>query len=68
MAWIEVKSFFIELVILVWTMDLVDFNRQTHKSSLFCHSFFSCINAVHSLFYGMHTEKVNGLIQLFGYS
>ena len=56
-AWIEVKSLFIELVILVWTMDLADFKTQTRRISLFCHFFFSCINTVYSLFYGMHTEK-----------
>ena len=68
MSWIEVNSLFIELVILVWMMDLVDFKTQTRKISLFCHFLFSCINTVYSLFYGMHTEKVNGLIQFFGYS
>ena len=38
-AWIEVKSIFIELVILVWTMDVADFKTQTHRISLFCHFF-----------------------------
>ena len=69
MSWIEVKSLFIDLVILVWTMDLAAFKTQTRRISLFCHFFFSCINTVYSLFYGMHMEKVNGLIHFsFGYS
>ena len=49
-------------------MDLVDFKTQTRRISLFCHFFFSCINTVYSLFYRMHTKKVNVLIQFFGYS
>ena len=65
MSWIEAKNLFIELVILVWTMDLADFKTQTRMISLFCH-FFSCINTVYSLFYIIHTEKVNGLIHFFG--
>ena len=65
MAWIEVKSLFIELVILVWTMDLADFKTQTRRISVCCHFFFSCINTVYSLFYRINTEKVNGLIQFF---
>ena len=65
-AWIEVKSLFIELVILVWTMDLTDFKTQTRRIS--CFVIFSGINTVYSLFYRMHMEKVNGLIQFFGYS
>ena len=68
MAWIEVESLFIKLVILVLTMNLADFKTQTRRISLFCHFFFSCINTVYSLFYGMHMEKVNGLIQFCGYS
>ena len=46
-------------------MDLEDFKTWTCRICLPCHFFFSCINAVYSLFYRMHIEEVNRLIQFF---
>ena len=54
MAWIELKSVFIELVILVWTMDLADFKTQTCMIFFVLSFLFSCINIVDSSFYKMY--------------
>ena len=46
-------------------MDLEDFKTQLAGVALPCHFFFSCINAMYSLFLRMHMEEVNRLIQFF---
>ena len=60
-VWIEMKSLFYRVC--DFTVDLEDFKTQTCRISLPCYSFFSYINIVYSLFYRMHMEEVNRLLQ-----
>ena len=53
-AWIEIKSLFFGLVILVWTVDLADFKIPTCRIFFTLSFFFSCINIVDSSFYRMY--------------
>ena len=56
----------IGVVILVTDNGLGIFRDITYRIffPLSCFLFFSCINTVYSLFYRMHMEEVNRLIQI----
>ena len=53
-TWFEIKSLFLGLVILVWTVDLADFKIRTCGIFFALSFFFSCINIVDSSFYRMY--------------